>query len=301
MKPAAQEKNVSPLEPGPQDLVDAALRKSCRNPLTDGEGVETPQGPGVNVLAALPVCLGVGFLLVILSFFAVQQATARQAPSGPITGWRQVGEKVPEKLLAFWIRSFPGVQDLKVNPSTQTLSALATSLAQRPEVSQVVRVAVENQKNARTLVLDLRLKKPILPVRLANGSLRWVAHDGTLLDPRLQGPKRVPLLVGMEASPANFKEIVAAWPEIDRRVGAERFKMITCAGEKPGYANRPVIQLITREDKPLDWGPAGADRYGISVTQKVQKMENLLRCQNKNLQGLARLDVGFHKEFAVTP
>jgi hypothetical protein len=107
--------------------------------------------------------------------------------------------------------------------------------------------------------------------------------------------------VGIEASQANFKEIVNAWPEIDRRVGGERFKMITCAGEKPGYRNRPVIQLLTREDKPLDWGPAGADRYGISVAQKVQKIEHLLLCQNKNLQGLARLDVGFHKEFAVTP
>lgn len=301
MKPAEQAKNVSQVEPGPQDLVDAALRKSCRNPLTDGDGADAPRGTGVNLLAALPVCLGVGFLLVILSIVAVQQATARQAPSGPITGWKQVGEKVPEKLLATWIRSFPGVQELKVNPSTETLSALAASLAQRPEVSQVVRVAVENQKTTRILVLDLRLKKPILPVRLANGSLNWVAQDGTLLDPRLQGPKRAPLLVGIEASQANFQEIVAAWPEIDRRVGGERFKMITCAGVKPGYTNRPVIQLLTREDKPLDWGPAGADRYGLTVTQKVQKMENLLRCQNKNLQGLARLDVGFHKEFAVTP
>ncbi|MHC5068820.1 MAG: hypothetical protein ACYTF0_09560, partial [Planctomycetota bacterium] len=181
------------------------------------------------------------------------------------------GATLPDVLQYDWLKAFgpARAQALARTPSGERLAQLRDHLQSRPSVAGVLAVRIVAEGDVEPVpvcVVELRLRRPVMPVMLANGERAWVDDEGLVISPLLTGP-REPILRGYERAgwPA-LQEVLDLWPELKSRLPADFIKEIVLDEVLDEVTAARGIVLHAAGGTRVVWGvPGEGERYGVSV------------------------------------
>ena len=168
------------------------------------------------------------------------------------------------------------------------------------------------------LVLTLRLRQPVLPLRRAGGRIDWVDAEGRILPGELAGPEGEPRIHGVEdAPPEALAEVLALWPRLKAAMqelaasgrfrsegsGIDRILLHEPLSSRSGRSERGIVFVLAGPSGTrLVWGRPGEAAYGMSPERKLANFVHTLTCQGSRPEDLHRvqdINVRFPEPFAV--
>lgn len=244
------------------------------------------------------------FAAAVLTAGLSLAAWIRAPGAMPLIGLRLAeGTRVPALLQEQWLRDFPHLAALRHQPDGEVLAALADHLAAQPSVASVdsVRLVWAPRGDGplrRQVEVALRLREPVLPIVLADGSRAWVDAEGVVMSSLLPGPSGQPVVRGYErGGRAALREILDVWPLLRERLPRGLVRDVHLAAPVDASGERGIV-LRTRPGARIVWGRPGDERYGVSPERKVANLVHILPLHG-NLRHVERIDVRFEQPFAV--
>lgn len=278
-----------------------------------------PSGRRVPLIWLLPIAAAT--LVLALAGLAWQ----RSPEPDPVRAIELASDSdpVPRDLLRRWLLDFPERNRLLGVADPAIRQSLADHLAQQNAVASVERIVPQwvpdaDGGNHRALVLELRLRQPVLPLRRQDGRIDWVDTDGRILPGELTGPEGEPRLHGSEeAPPEALAEVLSIWPQLKAAMqelsssgrfrcegsGIDRILLHEPLSSRTGRSERGIVFVLAGPaGTRLVWGRAGEAAYGMSPERKLANFVHTLTCQGSRPEDLRRvqdINVRFPEPFAV--
>lgn len=193
------------------------------------------------------------------------------------------GKPVPGRLIERFIRDYPRATNL-LHPDAAVLADFRDFLLARPAVKRVDAVAVGYRPGdaaAPVQVLEavVELRKPVLPVQLADGSHATVAKDGIVLPPCIEAAPGLPLVRGYhDGGNEALRELLAFWPELSYEVPPTSIAEVHLHADLQRRGQRGIVLQMYNGTRIL-WGRPGDGRYGVSNQDKIARIVHALQCQ----------------------
>ena len=192
------------------------------------------------------------------------------------------------------------------------LSAFADYLAEQDSVAAVHHVGIDwpgagTEHRRRTLMWDIDLRQPMLPIRLAGGDLRWVDAEGVLLPGALSGDPSLPEIIHYErsqqadGSSPTLQVLLDIWPQLQQELSTiddVRLARIDLDHRLDQHSDNRGIVLITDHGTKLIWGGPHEHQYGVDWVRRVAQLGHALRCQG-DLRQVALVNARFSDPFAI--
>ena len=233
---------------------------------------------------------------------AVTAVSWRRAP-GParLDGISFIGAAVPIELQDRWLTSFPGGERLWY-PDAAVLVDFAEHLSEQPGIAEVENLWLTWRRDEantdrpwrRLIRVAVRMREPVLPLRLASGTVAWIDAEGVVLPGILDGPSGVPELRNLERSgTATAQALLAVWPQLHRHLPAGYLSVIDLDGplDRPGQTG---IVLHAVDGTRILWGHPDEERFGISAADKVRHLAHAVR----HLDSVQTINVRFGEAVA---
>jgi len=244
--------------------------------------------------------IAVASAIVVLGLSAVAMGRAPTAP--PVQELLPSADvHVPELLVERWVRSFPQRSNL-ARPDRALLSDFAEHLRAQAAVAEVrsLRLGYRGAGVAkhRVIELELRLRRPVLPIMLGNGERAWVDREGVVLPGLLAGPDEEPVLRGYEqAGREALAEVLAVWPLLREHLPPGLVTAIHLDYPLDDERQRGIA-FLTKPGTTLIWGDSDEGRFGLDHARKARNLLHTLRSHG-DLRRVAAINVRFPEPFSV--
>ncbi|MFM2092207.1 MAG: hypothetical protein RLZZ127_2696 [Planctomycetota bacterium] len=262
---------------------------------TDPVGIPAPPSPRAAAAWLVAAACSAAALLVLCGF-AHWHAPVRPAVRA-VTWSFADGPRAPKAETDAWLARFPW-RDQLGRPDAWVLDRLAAWLAEHPAVERVDRVAWDVAVGAKGpsghLAVEVALRRPELPVRMADNRAAWLDREGRLLPAALPGPAaRRPLVRGIDGDAALRSAVAEAWATISAKVDPALISAIDA--DAPVDERTRGIVMTTRHGTRILWGRPDDARYGIDPARKAEGLAHVLSSQGDPSR-LAEINLRFRRE-----